>query len=203
VVLVTVLAAATPIGLLLYSAVGTDLLAPRNLSASIPALCLLLGWLIARLPGRLELAGGALFAAGLLLGLVIGLGASKQRPDLRAAAALIDARAGARDVYSESLLSLSEAPELTAALRINFERPHARAAPLAFRREGGRLRAVADRSVWLLAAGGRRVFVVAPELPGVHAIPVPPADLTSRVRREETRRFPGIYPIDVAVYGPR
>jgi hypothetical protein len=201
--LVALLAAATPAGLLLYSAAGTDLFAPRNLTASLPALCLLLGRLIARLPARAGLAAGGLVAAGLLVGTVISLGPSKQRPDLRGAAALIDARAGARDLYLESLLSLSDAPELRAALRINFDRPHTAAAPLEFRRQGGRLRAVADRSVWLAAADGRRVFVVAPELRDVTGVPVPPPELAGRVRREDTRRFPGIYAIDVAVYGPR
>lgn len=200
--LVALLAAATPVGLLLYSAIGTGIFAPRNLTASIPALCLLLGWLIARLPGRAELAGGGLLAAGLLVGLVVALGPSKQRPDLAGAAAYIDARAGARDPYLESPLFFSPAPELRAGLRINFDRPHPVAGPLTFRSEGARVRPVAGRQVWLDAAAGRRVFVVGPELPNTTGLPAPPPELAGRVRRVSARRFPGIFPIDVVEYGP-
>ena len=75
------------------------------------------GWLIARLPRRAEIAAGGLIAAGLLAGLVPSLARSNRRPDLRAAARFIDARAGARDAYVETQLFISEAPELMQGLR--------------------------------------------------------------------------------------
>ena len=71
--LVVLLALATPAGLLAYSAVGTGIFAPRNLTASIPAACLLIGWLLARLPARAARAAGGLAAIGLLLGIAISL----------------------------------------------------------------------------------------------------------------------------------
>ena len=201
-VLLVALALATPAGLLAYSAVGTGIFAPRNLTASIPAACLVAGWLLARLPARAAVAAGALIAAGLLVGLVIGLGPSKQRPDFAAAAAFIDARAGARDPYAETQLFFSDTPELRQSLQLNFERRHP-AFGVSFRRAAGnRVRPVADRRAWLAAAEGRRLFVVGVALPNVLALQ-PPADLAGRVRREDSRRFAGIFPIDVAVWGPR
>jgi hypothetical protein len=83
-----------------------------------------------------------------------------------------------------------------------FERPHPVVGPLDFRPEAGGVRPVADRSVWLAAARGRRVFVVGPQLPSILGLRGPPADLAGRVRRVETRRFPGIFPMSVVVYGP-
>ena len=94
--LLVALALATPVGLVIYSQVGTGIFAPRNLTASIPAACLVAGWLLARLPARAALAAGGLVAAGLLVGLVISLGPSKQRPDFAAAASFVDAHARAR-----------------------------------------------------------------------------------------------------------
>jgi hypothetical protein len=198
-VLLATLALATPAGLLAYSAVGTGIFAPRNLTASIPGACLLAGWLLARLPARSALAAGGLLAAGLLVGAVISLTPSKQRPDLAAAAAFIDARAGARDPYAETQLFFSDAPELRQGLRLHFTRPHPEAR-ITFRREPGGLRAVADRRAWLAAAHGRRLFLVGPELPTLRGLPEPPPDLAGRVRRVESRRFEGIFPIRVVVY---
>lgn len=200
-VLLVLLALATPAGLLAYSVVGSGIFAPRNLTASLPAACLVAGWLLARLPARAALAAGGLVAAGLLLGVVIGLGPSKQRPDLAAAAAFIDSRAGARDPYADTRL-FSGAPELRQGLRLHFDRRHP-VVGVSFRQEpGNRLRPVADRRAWLAAAAGRRLFVVGERLPSVLGLPEPPADLAARVRREESRRFEGIFPIDVVVWGP-
>ena len=188
--LVVVLAAATPVGLLVYSAVGTGVFAPRNLTASIPAACLLAGWLLSRLPARIALASGGLLAAGLLLGAVVSLGASKQRPDLAAAAAFIDAHAGAREPYAEVPLFFVSAPELAQGLRLNFDRPHP-SEPVAFRAAAGRVRPSVPRRAWLAAAGGRRLFIVSPELPNLTGLPQPPPGLASRVRRQDLGGSPG------------
>ena len=201
--LLAALALATPLGLVVYSEVGTGIFAPRNLTASVPAACLVAGWLLARLPTRAALAAGGLIAAGLLVGLVIGLGPSKQRPDFAAAASFIDARAGARDPYVEAQLYFSDAPELHQGLRLNFDRRHP-SFGAKYRREAGTLvRPVADRRAWLAAAAGRRLFVVGVVVPDLLALPRPPADLASRVRREDSRSFDGIYPVEVVVWGPR
>ena len=198
--LVVLLAIATPVGLLAYSAIGTGIFAPRNLTASIPGACLLVGWLLARLPARAALVAGGLLAAGLLAGTVISLSPSKQRPDLASAAAFIDAHAGAHDPYAETQLFFSDAPELRQGLSLHFTRPHPEVR-IAFRREPGGLRPVADRRAWLAAAAGRRLFLVGPELPTLRGLPEPPPDLAGRVRLEGTRRFPGIFTIRVEIYG--
>ena len=62
--LLVALALATPVGLVIYSQVGTGIFAPRNLTASIPAACLVAGWLLARLPARAALAAGGLAGGG-------------------------------------------------------------------------------------------------------------------------------------------
>jgi len=198
-VLLVVLALATPVGLLAYSAVGTGIFAPRNLTASIPAACLVAGWLLARLSARDALAAGGLAALGLLIGVALSLAPSGRRPDLKGAAGFIDARAAARDAYAEVPLIFSAAPELAQGLRLNFERPHRVAGKLAIR-DG---RPLLERRAWLEVAQGRRLFVVGPEGTGLLGLPEPPAGLAARVRREDSRRFDGIFPIDVVVWGPR
>jgi hypothetical protein len=200
--LLAVLAVATPLGLLLYSAVGTGIFAPRNLTASIPGLCLLLGWLVARLPARAGLAAGGLLAAGLAIGAVQSLLVTNQRPDLRAAAAFIDERADAGDPYVETQLFFSDAPELAEGLRLNFDRAHPDAGPVELRRAGAEFEPVAPPRAWEQAAGGRQLFVVGPDLPNIRGLPRPPPEYAGRVRRVAARRFPGIYDIDVVVYGP-
>jgi 4-amino-4-deoxy-L-arabinose transferase-like glycosyltransferase len=199
VVLLALLALATPLGLLAYSAVGTGIFAPRNLTASLPAACLLVGWLLARLPARAALAAGGLAGLGLLIGVALSLAPSGRRPDLKGAARFVDARAGARDPYAEVPLIFSPAPELAQGLRLNFSRPHPGAGALAVRDR----RPLLERRAWLAAARGQRLFVVGPEGTGLLGLPEPPADLAARVRREQTRRFDGIFPIDVEVWGPR
>ncbi len=200
--LLLALAVATPLGLLLYSAVGTGIFAPRNLTASIPGVCLLLGWLVARLPRRAGLAAGGLLAAGLLVGAAQSLLVTNQRPDLRAAAAFIDDRARPGDPYVETQLFFSDAPELAEGLRLNFDREHPDAGPVELRRAGAEFEPVAPARAWQQAAAGRRLFVVGPELPNIRGLPQPPPEYAGRVRRVAARRFPGIYDIDVVVYGP-
>ena len=109
-VLLVLLALATPVGLLVYSAVGTGIFAPRNLTASIPAACLVAGWLLARLPARAALAAGGLAGLGLLIGVALSLAPSGRRPDMQGAAGLIDARASTRDAYIEVPLSSPTRP---------------------------------------------------------------------------------------------
>ena len=95
---------------------------------------------------------GALIAAGLLVGLVISLGPSKERPDFAAAASFIDARAGTRDPYVEAQLIFSEAPELPQGPRLNFDRRHPSFAAWFHREAGTLVGPVADRRAWLAAA---------------------------------------------------
>ena len=91
--LVFVLALATPAGVALYSIVGKNTYIPRNLSASLPFICLTLAagcWALRRQP--LWLAAAALLLLGLGISTVRTLDPDRGRPPYRAAAELIDAR---------------------------------------------------------------------------------------------------------------
>jgi len=200
-VLLALLAPATPAGLLAYSAVGEGIFAPRNVTASIPAACVLAGWLLARLPARASLAAGALAACGLLIGVALSLAPSGRRPDLAGVAAFIDARAREHDRYAETQVVFSDTPALREGLRLHFRRVHP-VARLTFRRVAGGVRPELERGVWAAAAEGQRLFVVSPQLSGVLPLAAPPSDLAGRVRRVEARHFAGIFPIDVVVWGP-
>ena len=148
---------------------------PRRSRAS----ACVLGWLVARLPARAGLVAGGLLAAGLLIGAVQSLLVTNQRPDLRGAAAFIDARADAGDPYVETQLFFSDAPELArgAAAELRPRAPRrgpGRAAP---RRR--RVRARRAGGAW--QAGGRGAAALR-RRPGPAEHPRPPA-AAARVRR--------------------
>src|SRR5215211_984187 len=97
--LVLLLAVATPIALLLYSLVGSDLFVfPRNLSASLPFVGLVLGWALTP-PNRLVTAAAVALAA-----VALGIGAGRtleeryHRPNFPDVVQLLDDRAGPRDL---------------------------------------------------------------------------------------------------------
>jgi hypothetical protein len=99
VVLVVALALAMPVVALLYGLRGPDLfLFPRNLSASLPFVALVLGMLLT--PPRRALAVAAVALAGTAV-VVAGVTAQERRhrrPDLRGVAEAIDAASGPRDL---------------------------------------------------------------------------------------------------------
>ena len=99
VVLVVVLALATPVGEAVYSLFGTNVLGARNLNASWPGLALLAGAALAAVrPARLAAALATVTLAGLAIGTVRTLQPTFSRPDYPAVASFIDDRAGPRDV---------------------------------------------------------------------------------------------------------
>ena len=90
IVLIVVLMAATPVGLLLYSLLDTDLWLPRGLSASMPATALVLGALVRALPR--PAATLAVVALGVILvaGTARSLGPDYDRGPYREIAAYLD-----------------------------------------------------------------------------------------------------------------
>lgn len=116
-VLLTTLMLATPIGLLAYSLLATDLWLPRNLSASLPAEALVIGALLASLPRR-----AMMLAAVVLLTLAVGTTRMFEpaygRGPYRSLAAYLDRSAGPTDpialVTLQGRLAISE----------QFRRPH-------------------------------------------------------------------------------
>jgi Dolichyl-phosphate-mannose-protein mannosyltransferase len=94
VVLVVLLALATPVALLIYDAVGDNLFVyPRNLSGAYPFLMLAAGWLLTRPPRPIAAVAVLLATAGMTIGAVKALDADYHRPDFRSVGELLDERA--------------------------------------------------------------------------------------------------------------
>lgn len=153
VLLVLLLALGTPLILIVTNAFGDDLLVyPRNMSAALPFVGVLLGWLVTRPPAPVAAVAVALAA------LAIGIGAAKtledryQRPNSPAVAAAIDERLGAGGTvvyygYGYDPFILGD------LLRLYYAEPHRdRGAVL----EEGSLRRALERA----GAGGGKVPVV-------------------------------------------
>lgn len=95
--LIVLLTAATPIGLIAYSTVSTDIWDNRNLYASVPALTVLLGALLTAIPKLAREIAVGLVMATFLVGTVRAISPSWSRPPLRAAADYLDRYADPRD----------------------------------------------------------------------------------------------------------
>ena len=116
--LIALLAVATPVGLLLYSIVASDLWLARGLYASVPAQALVLGALL----GAIEATTGLVALAAVLITLAFGavrsLSHSYRRPAFRAAAAYLDRVAAPNDpvIFYRSIVD--------AAIPVQFSRRH-------------------------------------------------------------------------------
>jgi 4-amino-4-deoxy-L-arabinose transferase-like glycosyltransferase len=191
-VLVAAVAVATPVGALLYSAFGSSIFAARNLLASLPALCLVAGALIASAPRTYRVIALPLVLAALLVGSVKALGPDYRRPPWKQAADLIDAQAGPRDPVVEIQAFVTRRPvgrrEVQSRLRLDLDRPHP-VYPVAQR----------DRRIWDRLAGARRVYVVIGQLTGLEGTPPPPR-VDSRFRLLGRRAYRGFDPVAVYVY---
>lgn len=95
--LLVVLAIATPVGLLVYSIAVTDLWLPRGLSASIPAAVLVIGALLAALPGAARIVAVAAVLATLAVGTIKSFGPDYVREPYRAMSAYVDRHARPQD----------------------------------------------------------------------------------------------------------
>lgn len=120
ILLIVGLALATPVGLLLYSLIGTDLWSARSLIASAPAQALVLGTLLAAVPGRTRPVTLVLVLGFLLFGSARAISARYARPPYRAAAHYLDHVAAP----SDPVLMLSSALTLDDAIPAQFTRPH-------------------------------------------------------------------------------
>jgi hypothetical protein len=118
--LILAAALATPVGLLAYSIIGTDLWIARNLYASVPAAALVVGGLLAALPSPARRVAVGLVLAILLAGTIRAISPPYERPAYRVAAEYLDRAAGPTDpvlVYP-SLLGLD------AAIPAQLRKPH-------------------------------------------------------------------------------
>jgi hypothetical protein len=118
VVLIVVLALATPVGAALYSIPFSSVFVPRTLLSSLPALCLALGLLLTAAPRPIAALATALVLAG------FGIGAARvvawnPKPPYGEAAGHIDARAGPNDPLLNLVLDFgSIETELTPPFRV-------------------------------------------------------------------------------------
>ena len=90
VLLVVLLAAASPAGTIAYSVLGTDVFLARNLYASLPALALAAGALVAAPPRRLAAATTGAALAAFAAGAIAGAGPGNARPPYREVARYLD-----------------------------------------------------------------------------------------------------------------
>ena len=116
--LLIALAAATPVGVFLYSLVATDLWLARNLYASVPAAALVIAALLVRLPRPLAAVTVTVVLVTLLAGSIRAISPDYVRTPFRAMAAYLDAHAGPRDpVVNDTVYG---GPPLTAQMK----KPH-------------------------------------------------------------------------------
>ncbi len=184
--LLGLLAAALPVGLVLYRLGGTNLFSARNLIPSLPAILLLLGALFGRLRGAAGLAATLVFAVGLGVGAARTLSDDARRPPWNLAARWIDRNLRPEDsvVQVDAVALLGERPALFEDMVIFFDRRHPWAVPILL------------PAAWRQVIKSRRVAVAYSIVPGFR-----PGDVRPPVggpwRFERTARWHGLN--DVAV----
>jgi mannosyltransferase len=116
--LLVALALATPVGLLLYSMLFTDLWLARGLYASMPAAVLVLAGLLTAIPRPLNVGAVLLVIGVLVLGTVRAASPSWRRPPLRSIASYIDRSATAADPVTVA------SPYGAPGIMVEFKRYH-------------------------------------------------------------------------------
>lgn len=110
-VLIGALAVAAPAGCALVSLIGNDLYLPRNLITSLPAVLIGCAALLAAAPLGFRVAALALVLGAMGVGAVSMLEPEWQRPDVRAAAELIDDEAVTGDAVLDAVWFAGGSPE--------------------------------------------------------------------------------------------
>ena len=176
--LLVALAAATPIGLLLYSLTVTDLWLPRGLSASLPATALVFGALLAVLPRPLTLLAGAALLVTLVAGTLRSFDAVYARGPFRTMAAYLDRVA--RPPEPVAIVSFVGAP----ALGVELRRPHVIVSSVP--------------KIWGLTPPGGSAYVVLDDvIATTYKIPTPRHPGFALVAR---RHYTGSFPTDLLTY---
>jgi len=223
VVLLALVAVATPLGMIAYAKLGgSNLVSPRNLATSAPACLLLFAAAIMTLPGAWAPAGSLLVAAALAVGAVRTVVAPFQRPQTRAAAHYVDARAAPEAPVLESpyflqfatvfpklgpFLLRSRTP-LRDEISLSFRRPHPSYLPVGFASTRAGLLPIYPRSAWARGRAAGAVWGIA-ESRSTFAdvqttrllLPRPPAS-AGRWRLAAKRRLEGLIPVVVLRYVP-
>ena len=191
-VLVALLALATPIGFTIYSALGPEVFIGRYMNGALPFLALTIGSVLAAAPRAVGLAATAVVAGCLALGAVQSLQEEHQRPAYKDAAHFIDRTARPGDAVVQLDLTLGATKSQVTqggrqlSLDVNFRRRH----DLISVFEENDIVAAYSR-----AARHPRLVLVGPA-----PLPPPPPGLAARV--VERRGFGGLLPLEVKVYTP-
>jgi mannosyltransferase len=190
-VLVAVLAFATPVGLIVYSLFQPNIYVGRNLISSLPYLYLLVGALLVALPRPAAIAGVALAVAGLGIGLVKSFETRFARPDWKGVAAYLDPRMVNGDRVVE--LELFPVPNPTGRQPLNLRALQVQLRP------GIRTLAVPGGDPRRLARAGadhRVLWVVDQQVLGFPGAPPPPR-IGGGYVLSSTRAFDSLAPIAV------
>lgn len=188
VVLVVLLAAATPVAIIALALIGTDQLLSRNLGASVPYFIVAFSGLLCAGPRPLRIAATGIVVAVFAIGAVRSIEGEWRRADVVGAARLLDRELGPDDVVFDvvaPIVAPDQPPRLT--LDVQLDNPHRVLEPTTPEEID---EAVASARGGRVAIAGEPVFVEAFEkLPVV-------ADLEPVV--DET--LDGLRPVRVLVY---
>jgi mannosyltransferase len=147
--LMLLLALATPVGVALYSLQPeTSFMLARNMSPSLPALTLVVGWLVVALGRRTGPIAAVVLVGAIAIGALRLLDQDYHRPPLREAADFVAARAGPHDPVINYFTWL-QAPDV-------FDAHLAPRLPLSIPGED-------DRIAWARARRTGRIFLVVPK----------------------------------------
>lgn len=193
ILLMALLALATPVGVAIISLrPGMSFMLMRNLSPSLIAAALIVGWLLVSLRRRAAIPAVAAMLLVLAVGAVKAFDEENRRTPYRDLARFIEARARPGDpvIYH---FYIDHRPPLRKALSVNFERPR----PFFTTPPPG-----ADAPAWERGQRGAHVFVVN-ELPGIaesveHAGPRDGPG--RRFVRVSERRYDGLLDVVVGEY---
>jgi 4-amino-4-deoxy-L-arabinose transferase-like glycosyltransferase len=125
VVLLVAAALVTPLGVLAYSTLFSDISLTRNLLASLPAASVLIGATLTRLPRAWAMAATAVVLGCFVISAVHSARPSLQRPDYEGVASYVDARAPPdAPVLDVPLFQPVSLPGVATALEVSVDRPH-------------------------------------------------------------------------------
>jgi 4-amino-4-deoxy-L-arabinose transferase-like glycosyltransferase len=186
-VLIVLLAAATPVGMILYSLrPDTSFLLERNLSASVPAGALAVGWLLTSLRPRFAVPAVALVLAVLVVGATKAVDEDYRRSPYRQVARFLDREAGPGDsIANVTFLYVDQGTRM----EIYFKRKHRY-----FRGQDSE-----GRTAWAPAARGGSVFLIVPRIGPFGRLSRFSGPGDRYVLREE-KVFPGRAPLAVGRY---
>ncbi len=196
------LALAVPVGAAIGSAIGDNLFSTRNLAASWPGLGLAVALLLVSAGPRLRYATAGLAVLALAIGAVKLLDDQRQRPPYEEMAEYLNAKGRPGDVIIDETAVISPGP--LSSIDPYLERkgpvfrslqPQQRVRPFSVADRVPSIDQAARRAL-AGAKGERRIFLA------TDVTRAPPRRPLGRYRQVASRRWPGLFGIEVRVYAP-